>query len=201
MGLAIGAGYVLGRAKKMKLALAVGTLVAGKRLQLDPRALARLVDEQLLNNPELKEIGDQLREDLRGVGSAASGALVEKQIEGLADRLHDRTERVREQLSDVVPEPSLRSEGEETEEGRAEETGSDNAARGASEAESAPRRKPAPEAPSGKRHVRARDQQGAGTRTARKAAKAARTATSKKPADAQGGVARTIRGPAGEGRR
>ncbi len=31
LGLAIGAGYVLGRTKKMKLAFAVGSLVAGKR--------------------------------------------------------------------------------------------------------------------------------------------------------------------------
>ncbi len=104
MGLAVGAGYVLGRTKKMKLAFAVGTMVAGKRMNLSPRALADLVSQQLQNNPQFKEIGDQLREDLRGVGKAASGALVERQIEGLADRLHGRTAQVRDQLSGVVPD-------------------------------------------------------------------------------------------------
>ncbi|MFF5007416.1 DNA primase [Streptomyces phaeochromogenes] len=104
LGLAVGAGYVLGRTKKMKLAFAVGTMVAGKRMHLSPRALADLVSGQLQNNPQFKEIGDQLREDLRGVGKAASGALVERQIEGLADRLHGRTAQVRDQLSGVVPE-------------------------------------------------------------------------------------------------
>ena len=54
MGLAIGAGYVLGRTKKMKLAFAVGTLVAGKRMHLSPRALADLVSQQLQDNPQLK---------------------------------------------------------------------------------------------------------------------------------------------------
>ncbi|WP_200303120.1 DNA primase [Streptomyces adelaidensis] len=106
MGLAIGAGYVLGRTKKMKLAFAVGTMVAGKRMHLSPRALADLVSQQLQNNPQFKEVGDQLREDLRGVGKAATGALVERRIEGLADRLHGRTSQVRDQLAAVAPEDS-----------------------------------------------------------------------------------------------
>ncbi|MFM9591012.1 DNA primase [Streptomyces scabiei] len=104
LGLAVGAGYVLGRTKKMKLAFAVGTMVAGKRMRLSPRALADLVSQQLLNNPQFKEIGDQLRGDLRGVGKAATGALVERQIEGLADRLHGRTSQVRDQLAGVAPD-------------------------------------------------------------------------------------------------
>ncbi|WP_338895042.1 DNA primase [Streptomyces sp. TG1A-60] len=104
LGLAIGAGYVLGRTKKMKVAFAVGTMVAGKRMQLSPRALADLVSRQLQDNPQFKEIGDQLREDLRGVGKAATGALVERRIEGLADRLHGRTSQVRDQLSGAAPD-------------------------------------------------------------------------------------------------
>jgi len=99
LGLAVGAGYVLGRTKKMKLAFAVGTMVAGKRMHLSPKALADLMSQQLQNNPQFKEIGDQLREDLRGVGKAASGAMVERRIDALADRLHGRTAEVREQLS------------------------------------------------------------------------------------------------------
>ncbi|WP_413759596.1 DNA primase [Streptomyces sp. MMBL 11-3] len=104
LGLAVGAGYVLGRTKKMKLAFAVGTMVAGKRMNLSPRALADLVSTQLQNNPQFKEIGDQLRQDMRGVGKAATGALVERQITGLADRLHGRTSQVKDQLAGVVPD-------------------------------------------------------------------------------------------------
>jgi len=116
LGLAIGAGYVLGRTKKMKLAFAVGTLVAGKRMHLSPRALADLASQQLQNNPQFKEIGDQLREDLRGVGKAASGAMVERQIDALADRLHGRTAQVRDQLSGVTDGATDLLEDDENEE-------------------------------------------------------------------------------------
>ncbi|MEU3979227.1 DNA primase [Streptomyces sp. NPDC026672] len=103
LGLAIGAGYVLGRTKKLKLALALGTLAAGKRMQLSPKALMDLASQQLRDNPQLKEIAGQVREDLRGVGKAASGAMVERQVDALADRLHGRTAEVRDQLAGVVP--------------------------------------------------------------------------------------------------
>ncbi|MEV5270422.1 DNA primase [Streptomyces werraensis] len=99
LGLAIGAGYLLGRTKKLKMALAVGGLVAGKKLNLSPRGVADLVSQQLRDNPQFKELGDQLRGELRGAGKAASGALVERQISSLADRLHGRTAEVRGRLS------------------------------------------------------------------------------------------------------
>lgn len=99
LGLAIGAGYLLGRTKKLKMAMAVGGIVAGKKLNLSPKGVAELLNQQLRDNPQFKEIGDQLREDLRGVGKAASGAMVERQIGALADRLHGRTAEVRKQLS------------------------------------------------------------------------------------------------------
>ncbi|MET9276552.1 DNA primase [Streptomyces anthocyanicus] len=102
LGLAIGAGYLLGRTKKLKMAVAVGTMVAGKKLNLTPKGIAELVSGQLQNNPQFKEIGDQLRTDLRGVGKAASGAMVERQIDALADRLHGHTAEVRDQLSGVA---------------------------------------------------------------------------------------------------
>ncbi|MER7715665.1 DNA primase [Streptomyces flaveolus] len=106
LGLAVGAGYLLGRTKKLKMAIAVGTMVAGKKLNLTPKGIAELVSTQLQNNPQFKEIGDQLRTDLRGVGKAASGAMVERQIDALADRLHGRTAQVRDQLSGVGSDDS-----------------------------------------------------------------------------------------------
>ncbi|MCH5670450.1 DNA primase [Streptomyces gilvus] len=122
MGLAVGAGYLLGRTKKMKLAFAVGTMVAGKRMHLSPKALADLVSRQLQNNPQFKEIGDQLRGDLRGVGKAASGAMVERQINSLADRLHSRTEQVHDQLSGVAGKAVGRDLDEEDDGAEREDT-------------------------------------------------------------------------------
>ncbi|MFE4867470.1 DNA primase [Streptomyces sp. NPDC056682] len=117
LGLAVGAGYLLGRTKKAKLAFGIGTLVMGKRLQLNPRALADFATAQLADNPQFKEIGDQLREDLRGVGKAATGALLNRQIEGFADRLHDRTLDVQDRISGVAPDVSAASDEEEDEDG------------------------------------------------------------------------------------
>ncbi|MFI2758507.1 DNA primase [Streptomyces echinatus] len=118
MGLAVGAGYLLGRTKKLKMALAVGSLVAGKKMNLSPKMLADVVNQQLKNNPQFKEIGDQLRQDLRGVGKAATGAMAERQMNALADRLHGRTSQVRDQLSGVLPSGSDgESDGEDDEQG------------------------------------------------------------------------------------
>jgi hypothetical protein len=149
LGLAVGAGYFLGRTKKLKLAFAVGTLVAGKRMNLTPKGIADLVSQQLRDNPQFKEIGDQLREDLRGVGKAASGALVERQIEGLADRLHGRTAEVRDQLAGVVPDmPGLGDEEEENEAAKPddeyEEYDADDGSENDGPEEKAPPRKKAP---------------------------------------------------------
>ncbi|MGC0328622.1 hypothetical protein RKD23_001612 [Streptomyces sp. SAI-170] len=103
LGLAVGAGYLLGRTKKLKMAIAVGTFVAGRRMNVGPRAIADLVSGQLRNNPQFKELGDQLRGDLRGVGKAASSAMIERQLDTLAGRLHDRTAETRDRLAGVVP--------------------------------------------------------------------------------------------------
>jgi hypothetical protein len=103
LGLAVGAGYLLGRTRKLKFAVAVGTFVAGKRMNLGPGGLAELVSRQLQENPQFKEIGDQIRGDLRGVGKAASSAMVERQLDALADRLHDRTAETRDRLAGAVP--------------------------------------------------------------------------------------------------
>ncbi|GAA2728680.1 hypothetical protein GCM10010360_05270 [Streptomyces nogalater] len=111
------------------MALAVGSLVAGKKLNLSPKTLADLVNQQLKSNPQVKEIGDQLREDLRGVGKAATGAMVERRMSSLADRLHSRTDRVRDQLSGAVPSGSDEEPDERGEPGGDEDAGTKGRAR------------------------------------------------------------------------
>lgn len=101
MALAAGGGYLLGRTKKAKFALGVATVVMGKKMPLSPRAVARTATEQLARNPQFKELGEQLRSDLRGAGRAATGALVNRQVNALADRLHERTLDVRDRLDGV----------------------------------------------------------------------------------------------------
>ncbi|WP_030983994.1 hypothetical protein [Streptomyces sp. NRRL WC-3744] len=147
LGLAVGAGYLLGRTKKLKMALAVGSLAAGKKMNLSPRALADQLNRQLRDNPQFKEIGDQLRQDLQGVGKAATGAMVERQINTLADRLHGRTAKVRSQVSGVAPTSSDEDEDEEREEDEEQEEGQAEPERGERERPRGEARGDADEAP------------------------------------------------------
>ncbi|WP_051832381.1 hypothetical protein [Streptomyces katrae] len=99
IGLAVGAGYVLGRTRKAKLALGLGALVMGRRLTPDAAAVGSFLGDRLGDHPRFKDLREQLREDLAGVGSAAVGALVDRQLEAVADRLHARTLGVQERLT------------------------------------------------------------------------------------------------------
>lgn len=180
LGLAVGAGYVLGRTKKMKLAFALGTLVAGKRMHLSPQAIVDLVSGQLRNNPQFKEIGDQLREDLRGVGRAASGAMVERQLDAFADRLHGRTTEVREQLSGVVPTPDLGTKDERGEDRDEPEDSAQDSTDG--EQREQPARKATAKKPAAKKTAKT---------AAKKAPAAKQTAPKKKAAAKRTGGARS----------
>ncbi|WLW51106.1 DNA primase [Streptomyces sp. YU58] len=193
LGLAVGAGYFLGRTRKLKLAFAVGTLVAGKRMHLSPRALADLVSGQLRNNPQFKEIGDQLREDLRGVGKAASGAMVERQIDALADRLHGRTAQVRDQLSGVVPDTSDLGfqDEEDEEEDRAESEEPENRR----DEESDEDYEDAADADDDDRKASGKKPAGAARKAAKKAP-AKKTAKSARKAPAKKAAAKKTAGPA-----
>ncbi|MGW7264584.1 DNA primase [Streptomyces sp. NPDC054842] len=208
LGLAVGAGYVLGRTKKMKLAFAVGTMVAGKRMQLSPKAIGDLVSNQLMNNPAFKEINDQLRQDLRGVGKAASGALVERQIEGLAKRLHGRTADVRNQLAGVTPDVPGRHQDEDDEpddryDDESDEEDDDSRDEAVEQESSEEKPRPRRKAPEKKATARkAAEKQGAAKKApAKKTAAAARKAPAKKTAATKTAARRVPRSRQSEGGR
>ncbi|MGW2488073.1 DNA primase [Streptomyces sp. NPDC001606] len=201
LGLAVGAGYFLGRTKKLKMALAVGSLVAGKKLNLSPKMLADLASQQLKNNPQFKEIGDQIRQDLRGAGKAASGALAERQMNALADRLHNRTSQLRDGLAGAVPGTgSAESDDEEPEgeEPRDEAQGDEDSDEGSSRREGGEKADRRGDAPRKKAAETARDKKATAKAPARKApagkATAKKTAAARKKAAkktaAAGGAAR-----------
>jgi hypothetical protein len=201
MGLAIGAGYLLGRTKKLKMALAVGSLVAGKKLNLSPKMIADVVNQQLKNNPQFKEIGDQLRQDLHGVGKAATGAMVERQMSTLADRLHGRTAQLRDETTGGSTAGSDEEQGEEdtgeeaagrSDEERGEDRESpENEPRGKERDRKAPTRKP----PAGK--AAAKKTAPAKKAAAKKATGAHKTAAKKTAA--AGGAARRTSGDRSKG--
>ncbi|WP_031056012.1 hypothetical protein [Streptomyces ochraceiscleroticus] len=180
LALAVAGGYVLGRTKKAKLALSVGGVVLGRRLQLDPQRLLGLVDERLKADPQLAELRDQLRDDLGGVGRAAASAFVSRRIDGLADSLHARTAGVQERLGSGAEEtraeddePAPREEPEEREDEPAPEP--------------TPRKKATKATPAAQRARRAKKAATERTGTAKSGATRPGPRTAAKPAAKQSG--------------
>jgi len=70
---AVAAGYLLGRTKKLKLAITVGSVLAGQRLSSNPQKLLKGATSLVQNNPALSA----LQTELRGRAfDAAKGAAV-----------------------------------------------------------------------------------------------------------------------------
>ncbi len=77
IGLGVAAGYLLGRTKKFKLAITVGSMLAGQRIATNPQALLKQFGELADKNPELAKIQDRVRGELfdafRTAAIAAAG--------------------------------------------------------------------------------------------------------------------------------
>ncbi|MCW8217391.1 MULTISPECIES: hypothetical protein [Streptomyces] len=142
VALAVAGGYVLGRTKKAKLALALGSLVAGRRLGLNPQDLLTQGFKKVTELPQFQELSVEVKGQLLTAARTAATAMANRRIEGLVDSLRERTEGLRGpgQAKDEDEE-----RGEE-EGGRDEEPEEEEPApsRGKSGAETGRSRKPAP---------------------------------------------------------
>lgn len=87
IGAALVGGYLLGRTKKAKLAIGFGMFLAGKKLNLDPTQLGRM----LADSPVLGSLNDQVRKELVGATKTAATNALTQRATGLADSLHKRT--------------------------------------------------------------------------------------------------------------
>ncbi|GGW26411.1 hypothetical protein [Streptomyces xantholiticus] len=96
LGAAVAGGYVLGRAKKGRLAFAVATYLTGRRLGLDPQQLITGGVRKLKDAPQFAGLGDQVRGELMEAGRQALAASADRRLAGLADSLHQRTRLLEE---------------------------------------------------------------------------------------------------------
>lgn len=95
IGAAVLGGYLLGRRRKAKLALAFGGWMVGKKLNLDPKALAAQLGKEVQSSPQFGELRNQLRNEVVTVGRTAATDLIAAQTNRLADTLHERTESLK----------------------------------------------------------------------------------------------------------
>jgi hypothetical protein len=89
IGLAVAGGYLLGRRRKAKMALMLGSVLLGKRLDL--RSLGREAASRLAASPEVGKVREEISGQLASTGRAAATAALSAPINRLADRLHERT--------------------------------------------------------------------------------------------------------------
>ncbi|WP_053205545.1 hypothetical protein [Jiangella muralis] len=111
---AAASGYILGRTKRLKLAIAVGSMLAGKRLATDPRGMMRQAGELVESRPELAKLSDQVRTTLFMAARGAAVGVVGQRIDRLSDSIRDRSDRLTGAVTDKVPLD--RGSGDEDEE-------------------------------------------------------------------------------------
>lgn len=88
IGAALVGGYLLGRTKKAKLALGLGMFLLGKKVDLDPRRIGRM----LADSPVLGSLNDQVRKELVDATRTAATKAVTQRAGSLADSLQQRTQ-------------------------------------------------------------------------------------------------------------
>lgn len=124
--LALGAGYILGRWRKRKLAIMAGTTAlvgtssgpAGMLVRRGTKmAVSRLGPAGVLGkvSPEVGEIAGLVRGDLLNAGKSAASAAVRGRIESLSDSLHDRAETLRNPVQEVTGTVLPNEDGDEDE--------------------------------------------------------------------------------------
>ncbi|MFB7668862.1 hypothetical protein ACFC1R_33900 [Kitasatospora sp. NPDC056138] len=117
---AVAGGYVLGRAKKGRLAFAAATYIAGRRFRLDPQQLATEGLRKLGEVPQVAELNQQIRGELLEAGKRAVVAAVNRRVGELADSLRDRTLNIGKPKPEDQ-EPEDEEEGQEPEDEEEEE--------------------------------------------------------------------------------
>lgn len=87
-------GYVLGRRKKFKLAVALGMFFGAKKLKINPREVLSGLKKEVTELPVVDELGVQTREQLLVAAKDAVNTVVTRWAGKLADSLTERTENL-----------------------------------------------------------------------------------------------------------
>lgn len=89
IALAASGGYILGRTKKMKLAVMLALLLAGQKLPKSPLELVQQGAGALTKNEKVAELSQQVTGSLLDAGKAAAGRSAERWLTGVGDKLRD----------------------------------------------------------------------------------------------------------------
>src|SRR3954452_16594785 len=87
VALGVSAGYLLGRRKKMRLALTVGSMLAGKKLATNPTALLAQGNKLVDSNPELQKLRDQVTGRMFEAARGAALSTATSRLESMTSNL------------------------------------------------------------------------------------------------------------------
>src|SRR4051794_13046314 len=100
----VAGGYLLGRTKKLRLAMALGGMLAGKRLAAQREDLLSQGAKLIQDNPQLKELQGQITGRLVEVAREAALAMVASRVESLTTSLQGRQQSGGEQSDEQQDE-------------------------------------------------------------------------------------------------
>lgn len=89
IALGVASGYLLGRTKKLKLAITVGGMLAGKKIATNPQALLAQGSQLIDKNPELKKLQEQISGKLLDTAKTAALTSATNRLEGFSSSLRD----------------------------------------------------------------------------------------------------------------
>src|SRR5690606_26847266 len=110
---AVAGGYLLGRTKKVKLAIMMGGLMAGKKLPTSGKDLQEQLRSLVDSNPEIAGLVKQVQGNLNQAARAAAVTAATHQVNRLADTLHDRAESLRSGPQDEDGDAEDQAEAED----------------------------------------------------------------------------------------
>ena len=123
---ALAGGYLLGRSKKMRLAVTMAGLLAGRKLDLSSGELLERGAALVQNSPELSRLSDQVRGKLLEAAKAAAVAAASNRLNSVSDTLRDRSGGSRalagpEDEAEVEAEPEAEGWTEDEDNGQSPE--------------------------------------------------------------------------------
>jgi hypothetical protein len=109
---AVAAGYLLGRTKKLKLAVTVGSVLAGQRISTNPQKLLKGASGLVQSNPALSALQTELRGRAFDAAKGAAVSVATSRIDKLTDSLRTRGQKKRAD-KEAEPEDQYEEAGDE----------------------------------------------------------------------------------------
>ncbi|MFL6073930.1 MAG: hypothetical protein ACJ73S_11100 [Mycobacteriales bacterium] len=173
VAIGVGAGYLLGRTRKMKLAAMVAAAAATGRMK--PGKLLGGSSPLSQLTPELGKLTESVRGGLTEAGKAAALSAASSRIESMTERLHDRAEGLRQKPGtqhdeDEAPEDETAEDDAAEDEVDQQEDSEPDESEEEEEAASPRRRRPAARSGSG-----SSSRSGSGSRSGSRTGSSSRT--------------------------